>query len=167
MLLPSYFCSPEGRDVPFFQSGKIRYFCSGPISVDPICPQPRRGRSQAAPWSARIRAPTRPATRATRRATGSAPTATSASASAAAAVSVATARSSGTSTAAGRSRPAPCRPARACWTTPGAPGSRAPRARCTAGRPTRAAPPRRAARPSTRTIAYYSIASSILLFSIS
>ena len=28
------------QGVPFSQSGKIPYFCSGPISVDPICSQP-------------------------------------------------------------------------------------------------------------------------------
>ena len=32
--------SQKCQDVPFFQSVKIHYFCSGPISVDPICPQP-------------------------------------------------------------------------------------------------------------------------------
>ena len=28
------------QGVPFPQSVKIHYFCSGPIGVDPICPQP-------------------------------------------------------------------------------------------------------------------------------
>ena len=28
---------PECQDEPVFRSGKINYFCSGPMSVDPIC----------------------------------------------------------------------------------------------------------------------------------
>ena len=28
------------QGVPFSQSVEIHYFCSGPVSVDPICPQP-------------------------------------------------------------------------------------------------------------------------------
>ena len=33
--------SQQCQGVPFPQSAKIRYFCSGPVSVDPICPQPK------------------------------------------------------------------------------------------------------------------------------
>ena len=36
---------PEGLDLKdsayFSQAVKIHYFCSGPISVDPMCPQPK------------------------------------------------------------------------------------------------------------------------------
>ena len=41
-VLPlSYFYLPKSdRAYLFPQSVKIHYFCSGPISVDPICPQP-------------------------------------------------------------------------------------------------------------------------------
>ena len=39
----TYFYRPKGaRAYLYPQSVKINYFCSGPISVDPICPQPRR-----------------------------------------------------------------------------------------------------------------------------
>ena len=45
-VLPlAYFCLPESARVYSFpQSVTIHYFCSGPISLDPICPQPRRAR---------------------------------------------------------------------------------------------------------------------------
>ena len=37
-----YFYIPRSaRAYLFFQSVKIHHFCSGPISVDPSCPQPR------------------------------------------------------------------------------------------------------------------------------
>ena len=41
-VLPlTYFYPPQcARAYPFSQSVKALYFCSGPISVDPICPQP-------------------------------------------------------------------------------------------------------------------------------
>ena len=41
-VLPlTYFYIPKSARVYLFpQSVKIHYFCSGPISVDPICPQP-------------------------------------------------------------------------------------------------------------------------------
>ena len=43
LVLPlTYFYLPKSaRAYPFPQSVKTRCFCSGPISVDPICPQPR------------------------------------------------------------------------------------------------------------------------------
>ena len=43
-VLPlSYFYLPKSaRAYRFPQSVKINHFCSGPISVDPICPQPRQ-----------------------------------------------------------------------------------------------------------------------------
>ena len=34
---------PKMPGVPFLQSVKIKCFCSGPISVDPICPYPSAG----------------------------------------------------------------------------------------------------------------------------
>ena len=38
------FCLPKSaRAYLFPQSVKVHYFCGGPISADPICPQPRRG----------------------------------------------------------------------------------------------------------------------------
>ena len=42
-VLPlTYFYLPKSaRAYLFPQSVKIHYFCSGPISVDPICPQPK------------------------------------------------------------------------------------------------------------------------------
>ena len=42
-VLPlTYFCLPQSAGAYLSpQSVKIHYFCSGPISVDPICPQPR------------------------------------------------------------------------------------------------------------------------------
>ena len=42
-VLPlAYFYLPKSaRAYLFPQSVRIHYFCSGPISVDPICPQPR------------------------------------------------------------------------------------------------------------------------------
>ena len=41
VLLLTYFYLPKSaRAYLFPQSVKINYFCSGPISVDPICPQP-------------------------------------------------------------------------------------------------------------------------------
>ena len=42
-VLPlTYFYLPKGaRAYLFPQSIRIRYFCSGPIRVDPICPQPK------------------------------------------------------------------------------------------------------------------------------
>ena len=42
-VLPlTYFYIPKSDRVHLFpQSVKINYFCSGPISVDPICPQPK------------------------------------------------------------------------------------------------------------------------------
>ena len=42
-VLPlTYFCLTKSARAYFFsQSVKHHYFCSGPISVDPICPQPR------------------------------------------------------------------------------------------------------------------------------
>ena len=41
-VLPlTYFCLPKrSRACLFPQPVKIYYFCSGPISADPICPQP-------------------------------------------------------------------------------------------------------------------------------
>ena len=43
VLLSTYFYLPKSaRAYLFPQSIKIRYFCSGPISVDPSCPQPSR-----------------------------------------------------------------------------------------------------------------------------
>ena len=41
-VLPlTYFCLPKrARAYLFPQAVKIHYFCSGPMSVDPICPQP-------------------------------------------------------------------------------------------------------------------------------
>ena len=46
-VLPlTYFCHPKSaRAYLFPQSVKIHQFCSGPISVDPICPQPNDGSS--------------------------------------------------------------------------------------------------------------------------
>ena len=41
LVLPLNIYSPECQDVSFFQSGEKHYFCSGSISVDPICLQPR------------------------------------------------------------------------------------------------------------------------------
>ena len=35
------FTFPKCQGVPFSPSCQIHYFCSGPISVGPICPQPR------------------------------------------------------------------------------------------------------------------------------
>ena len=36
-----YFYIPRSaRAYPFYPTYQIHYFCSGPISVDPICPQP-------------------------------------------------------------------------------------------------------------------------------
>ena len=36
------FCTVKSaRAYLFLQSVKMNYFCSGPISVDPICPQPK------------------------------------------------------------------------------------------------------------------------------
>ena len=32
--------SQECQDMLFFRSGNIHFFCRGPISVDPSCPQP-------------------------------------------------------------------------------------------------------------------------------
>ena len=45
-VLPlTYFYLPQSaRACLFPQSVKFHYFCSGPISVDPICPQPRHPR---------------------------------------------------------------------------------------------------------------------------
>ena len=42
-VLPSTYCYlPKcARAYLFTRSVKHRYFCSGPISIDPICPQPR------------------------------------------------------------------------------------------------------------------------------
>ena len=41
VLLSIYFYLPEVPGRTFFhQSVEIHYFCSGPISVDPVCPQP-------------------------------------------------------------------------------------------------------------------------------
>ena len=41
VLRLTYFCLPKSaRAYLFPQSVKIDYFCGGPISVDPICPQP-------------------------------------------------------------------------------------------------------------------------------
>ena len=37
LLLSSQKC----QGVPFSPSVKLSYFCSGPVSVDPICPQPK------------------------------------------------------------------------------------------------------------------------------
>ena len=42
LLLSSQKC----QGVPFSQSVKFHYFCSGPISVDPICPQPKTARRE-------------------------------------------------------------------------------------------------------------------------
>ena len=41
-VLPLTYCylPKSARAYLFLQSVKIRYFCSGPISVVPICPQP-------------------------------------------------------------------------------------------------------------------------------
>ena len=44
VLLLTYFYLPKSaRAYLFPHSVKIHYFCSGPISVDPICPQPNLG----------------------------------------------------------------------------------------------------------------------------
>ena len=41
-FLTGIFVSPQRcQGVPFPQSVKIHYFCRGPISADPVCPQPR------------------------------------------------------------------------------------------------------------------------------
>ena len=47
-VLPLTYFYPPGnaRAYLFPQSVKIHYFCSGPVSVDPTCPQPRRHRGQ-------------------------------------------------------------------------------------------------------------------------
>ena len=38
--LTYFYITKSARAYPFSQSVKTHYFCSGPISVDPICPQP-------------------------------------------------------------------------------------------------------------------------------
>ena len=49
VLKLAYFDIPESaRGYLFPQSVKIHYFCSGPISVDPICPQPNASAKAAA-----------------------------------------------------------------------------------------------------------------------
>ena len=47
-----FLSSQKCQGVPFPQSVKIPYFCSGPISVDPICPQPK-GRHPGVPAARR------------------------------------------------------------------------------------------------------------------
>ena len=37
---PANSAFPDMPGRTFLQSGKTRYFCSGPIGVDPICPRP-------------------------------------------------------------------------------------------------------------------------------
>ena len=39
--LPYFYLPKSARAYLFPRSVKMRYFCSGPISVDPICPQPK------------------------------------------------------------------------------------------------------------------------------
>ena len=46
--LTSFYPPKRARSYLFPQSVKIHYFCSGPIRVDPICPQPRPGAARAA-----------------------------------------------------------------------------------------------------------------------
>ena len=51
----TYFYIPKSaRAYVFSQSVTFRYFCSGPISVDPICPQPRFTDEQAKFYGAQI-----------------------------------------------------------------------------------------------------------------
>ena len=54
LILPlTYSYLPKSARAYFFsRSVEINYFCSGPISVDPICPQPTHA-SLAAAWTAR------------------------------------------------------------------------------------------------------------------
>ena len=40
--LSCFYLPKSARACLFPQSVKIHYFCSGPVSVDPICPQPRQ-----------------------------------------------------------------------------------------------------------------------------
>ena len=41
LSLAYFYLTKSARAYLFSQLVKIHYFCSGPISVDPICPQPR------------------------------------------------------------------------------------------------------------------------------
>ena len=50
LLLTNFDIPKSARAYQFPKSVKIHYFCSGPISVDPICPQPTN-----APVGARAR----------------------------------------------------------------------------------------------------------------
>ena len=63
-VLPlTYFYIPKGARVYLFpQSVKVRYFCSGPISVDPICPRPRRPSRSSTPSRASRPRPSPPTT---------------------------------------------------------------------------------------------------------
>ena len=58
--LTCFFLAKSARAYLFPQSIKIHYFCSGPISVDPICPHPTRCRASSTrhtSWCARRRSP--------------------------------------------------------------------------------------------------------------
>ena len=48
-VLPlTYFGFPKSAwACRFPQSDKLNYFCSGPMSVDPICPQPNRAKGNS------------------------------------------------------------------------------------------------------------------------
>ena len=48
VLLTCFYIPKSARVYLFPQSVKIHFFCSGPISVDPICPQPTRAVRPAA-----------------------------------------------------------------------------------------------------------------------
>ena len=39
--LTCFYIPKSARAYLFHESVKISYFCSGPISIDPICPQPK------------------------------------------------------------------------------------------------------------------------------
>ena len=43
LLLTYFYILKSAREDICSQSVEIRYFCSGPISVEPICPQPLQG----------------------------------------------------------------------------------------------------------------------------
>ena len=55
-LLPlTYFPIPKSAGVYLFPQSVKTHFCRGPISADPICPQPRDGDRGAGVWGGRCR----------------------------------------------------------------------------------------------------------------